>query len=80
MVHILAYNNSMSKPVMVELSSLQWQQALFAVSLANGAPMPSTAAAIATAHSPSFAPTPSPTAAVSALVCRSSLWTQPSSS
>jgi len=55
-------------PVMADLSSPQWQQALFAASLANGAPMPSPAAAIATAPSPSLAPTPSPAAAVSALL------------
>eukprot|EP00957_Ditylum_brightwellii_P032584 2469606-Ditylum_brightwellii.AAC.1 len=54
--------------VMPELLSPQWQQALFVVSLANGAPMPSTIAAISTAPSPSLASTRSPAAAVSALL------------
>eukprot|EP00957_Ditylum_brightwellii_P121087 9235996-Ditylum_brightwellii.AAC.1 len=40
--------------VMVDLLLLQWQQALFVVSLVNGAPMPSPAAAIAIAPLPSL--------------------------
>eukprot|EP00957_Ditylum_brightwellii_P180567 13754848-Ditylum_brightwellii.AAC.1 len=53
---------------MVELSLTQWHQDLFVVSLAKGAPMPSSAAVVATTLSPSLAPTPSPAAAVSALL------------